>query len=66
MEKLHQEVRLISTSRITAWWVLPANIDGRHFPKFFLNLDSGNSQKMCAPVSSVQRAAQYTWVFKRV
>lgn len=45
MEKLYQEVRLISTSSIIALWVLPANIDVRHFPNTFLNLDSGNSQQ---------------------
>ena len=45
MEKLYQEVRLISTSSIIALWVLPANIDARHFPNTVLNLDSGNSQQ---------------------
>lgn len=45
MERLYQEVRLISTSSIIASWVLPANIDAKHFPNTFLNLDSGNSQQ---------------------
>lgn len=45
MEKLYQEVRLISTSSIIALWVLPANIDRRHFPNTSLKRGSGNSQQ---------------------
>lgn len=45
MERLYQEVSLISTSSIIALWVLPANIDAKHFPSTFLNLDSGSSQQ---------------------
>lgn len=45
MEKLYQEVRLISPSSIITLWVLPANIDARHFPNALLNLDLGNSQQ---------------------
>lgn len=45
MERLYQEVRLISTSNIIALWVLPANIDARHLPNTLLNLDSGSSQQ---------------------
>lgn len=65
VEKLHQEVRLISTSSIIAWWVLPANIDARHFPKNFSEPWFREQWKICAPVSSVQWAAQHTWVFRR-
>lgn len=52
MEMLYQEVRLISTSSIIALWVLPANIDAKHFPNTFLNLDSGNSQQFVYQLSS--------------
>ena len=54
MEKLYQEVRLISTSSIIALWVLPANINVRHFPNTFLNVDSGNSKQF------VHLSAQFT------
>lgn len=57
MEMLYQEVRLVSTSRIMALWVLPANIDAKHFPNTFLNLDSGNSQQFVNQLSSLSSMA---------
>lgn len=63
MEKLYQEVRLISPSSIITLWVLPANIDARHFPNTSLNLDLGNSQQfvhlqLSSPSSTVHIGLQ--------